>query len=295
MDDCNALRWWLHTAGLCYQHRGGWDKGQPTSHIPGDVGKWETSHCSPEIQRDSVHYSQIPTSRGLTHNCELVTSQNRTPKILSVMLDIFFIFVPHSRDCVKRAPRSLIIMKAVSRSSWGFLTETLVGTYEAIVCPILNYAAPTWFTKGSSSHLDKLELVQNKALRIETGYHQKAAVSYFRAETGPSLSVTSSSTPLPPDPRPLRATLHASYHWTLRALWFKGDDVPMSPTLRGCPGRALLFSSQTPPTCPDDWGERPVSGTHQSVLPYQSVCKKTSYFFIVQLPNITLQVFLFSL
>ena len=32
-----------------------------------------TSHCSPEIQRDSVHFGRIPTSPGSTHKCESVT------------------------------------------------------------------------------------------------------------------------------------------------------------------------------------------------------------------------------
>ena len=68
--------------------------------------------------------------------------------------------------------------------AWCFTTETFVATYKAIVCAILNYAAPIWFTEVSSSHLDKLELIQIKALRIATGCHQKATVSHLRAETG---------------------------------------------------------------------------------------------------------------
>ena len=102
-----------------------------------------------------------------------------------------------------------------------------------------------WFT-----HLDKLEVSQNKALRIATGYHQKAAASHLRAETGvlllrvhfelccqqfyasSFLPLHSSHPPnrhLPPDPRPFRATLQASYHRTLRCLRVRGDD-PNAPT-----------------------------------------------------------------
>ena len=49
--------------------------------------------------------------------------------------------------------------------NWSFRTETIVSTYKAIVRPILNI----WFTQVSSSHLEKLEVIQNKALRIATG------------------------------------------------------------------------------------------------------------------------------
>ena len=100
-----------------------------------------------------------------------VAPLNRTHKILGVTLDTHITFGPHARDCVERASRTLNVMKALAGSSWGFATETLVATYKAIVHPILNYAAPIWFTQVSSTHLDKLEVIQNKALRIATGCH----------------------------------------------------------------------------------------------------------------------------
>ena len=46
------------------------------------------------------------------------------------------------------------------------------------------YAAPIWFIQVSSTHLDKLEVIQNKALRIATSCYQTAATSHLRAETG---------------------------------------------------------------------------------------------------------------
>ena len=67
---------------------------------------------------------------------------------------------------------------------------------------------------------------------------------------------------LHPDPRPLRAILYASYHRTLRGLWFRGDDTNASTIIFwGCPDRGLQSSSQTPPMSPHDWGDRPVSST----------------------------------
>ena len=64
--------------------------------------------------------------------------------------------------------------------SWGLTTESLV----AFVRPILIYAAPIWFTQVFSIHLDKLQVIQSKGLRITTGGHQKAAVSHPR-DRGP--------------------------------------------------------------------------------------------------------------
>ena len=114
-------------------------------------------------------------------------------------------------------------------------------------------------------------MIQNKALRIATEYHQKAAASHLRAETGalplrahlelrsqqfyasalqplhPSYLIITS----PPRPRLLTATLQASYHRYLRSLRVRGDD-PNAPT--------LIF----------DW-DHPVPGTQQGAC---SNCNK---------------------
>ena len=70
---------------------------------------------------------------------DVVAPLNRTPKILGDTLDTHFTFGPHAHDCVEGASRACNVMKALAGSSWGFTTVTLVVTYKAIMCPILNY------------------------------------------------------------------------------------------------------------------------------------------------------------
>ena len=141
-------------------------------------------------------------------------------------------------------------MKAVTELNWGFTTETLVATYKAIVRPILDYADSIWFTQVLPSHLFKLEVIQNKARRIATFCHQKAAVSHLRSETRVlpwgrirncvhSSSILASFHPSylivtspPIDPRPLRVTLQPSHHRVLRDLRAKGD-YPNTPLIFG--------------------------------------------------------------
>ena len=112
-----------------------------------------------------------------------VAPLNRTPKILGVTLDTHFTFEPHARDCVERASRALNVMKALAGSSWGFTTEMLVASYKVIVRPILSATMPppSGSPKISSSHLDKLKVIQNKALRVATGCHQKSVATHLRA------------------------------------------------------------------------------------------------------------------
>ena len=94
------------------------------------------------------------------------------------------------------------------------------------------------------------EIWRDTVLRIATVCHQQAAASYLRAGTGvlpmrahlklcsqqfyasalkplhPSHLIVTS----PPDPRPLRATLQASYYHILRGLGLRSDD-PNTPLL----------------------------------------------------------------
>ena len=85
---------------------------------------------------------------------------------------------------LKRASWAFNIIKALARLSWVSSTETLGATHKAVVYPILNYGAPNWFTQVSSTHLYKLEVIQNKTLRIATGCSKKAAVCHLRTNAG---------------------------------------------------------------------------------------------------------------
>ena len=84
-------------------------------------------------------------------------------------------------------------------------------------------------------------MIQNKALRIATGCQQKGGASHLRAETGVlplrahlelrcQQFYTRLVNPYTPVTSPLRTTLQASYHRTLRSLRVRGDD-PNAPHL----------------------------------------------------------------
>ena len=126
-------------------------RGWTNSALPwwgGQMG----NNCSPEILHYTVHlrYPQVlsPPTRATVWIGYEVTQLNRIPKILRVTMDTHFTFSPHARDCVERALRALNVMKALAGSSWGFTTQTFVATYKAILCLILHYLTPVWFTSS---------------------------------------------------------------------------------------------------------------------------------------------------
>ena len=73
-------------------------------------------------------------------------------------------------------------MKALAGTTWGQDKETLLLTYNSIIKPILSYASPIWFPAASRSNLDKLQIIQNKALRIATGCVLKSDIQHLHSE-----------------------------------------------------------------------------------------------------------------
>ena len=210
---------------------------------------WKQLQLLPRNQAWCCSPQTPPTSPGSTLKCELATWWPCWSEPLKSWLSCW---TPTSLQ-----PSCSLLCQASLKGSqrhespaglsWGFTTKTLVATYRAILRPILNYATPIWFTQVSSTHLGKLEVIQNKALRIATGFHQMTVASHLRAETAvlplrAHLELCSQQfyanalQPMHPshliftflpDPCPIRATLMASYHRVVRGLC----DNPNAPPL----------------------------------------------------------------
>ena len=82
-----------------------------------------------------------------------------------------------------KANKSLNILKALTGSTWGHDSDTLTTTYKAIIRSVINYASPAWSTIISPTNLNKLQITQNKALRITTGNVSISPLNHLHAET----------------------------------------------------------------------------------------------------------------
>ena len=61
-------------------------------------------------------------------------------------------------------------IKALTATGWGKQKETLMATYKAVMRPALEYASSVWSPISSSTSINKLQVMQNAALRTATGY-----------------------------------------------------------------------------------------------------------------------------
>ena len=98
-----------------------------------------------------------------------VVELDKCPKLLGVHFDTMYTFSHHIKNTVAKAKTKVNILKALAGSSWGQDKETLVITYKSIGRSTLEYAAPIWTPTISQTSWNKLQTVQNQALRTATG------------------------------------------------------------------------------------------------------------------------------
>ncbi len=168
---------------------------------------------------------------------------DKTPKILGVTFDTHFTFTPHCQTVIKKASKRITILKALAGTSWGQHKETILATYKTICRPVYNYAAPIWSPYLSNSNFNRLQTLQNSALRIATGCHLMSSISHLHQETNilpvhehcdllSAQYLASTSQPSHPcnslysnpaiRPRKMKETLHSKYHRIVEMLTHPG-------------------------------------------------------------------------
>ena len=75
----------------------------------------------------------------------------------------------HIHNISVQAHKPLQIIKALTATGWGKQKETLMATYKAVMRPALEYASSVWSPIASSTSINKLQVMQNAALRTDTG------------------------------------------------------------------------------------------------------------------------------
>ena len=107
-----------------------------------------------------------------------------TPRLLGVTLDRTLCFNAHVENTTKSAASKLKVLAKLAYADWGCNKFELFRIYQAIVKSRLDYAAPAWQPWLSDTQFNKLEVVQNKALRLITGQTKSTRVDALRHEAG---------------------------------------------------------------------------------------------------------------
>ena len=95
------------------------------------------------------------------------------PKVLGLTLDPKITYSTHIHNISVQAHKPLQIINALTATGWGKQKETLMTTYKAVMRPALEYASSVWSPIASSTSINKLQVMQNAALRTATGCTQR--------------------------------------------------------------------------------------------------------------------------
>jgi hypothetical protein len=115
------------------------------------------------------------------NNTPIPTVKN--PKILGLNFDPKLNFNDHIGKTKEKASKTINILKALTSTNWGKQKETIVTTYKTITRPILEYASTVWSPIAANTNVNKLQTIQNSALRIATGCTKDTNTQHLHEET----------------------------------------------------------------------------------------------------------------
>ena len=105
------------------------------------------------------------------------------PKVLGLTLDPKLTYNAHIQNIATDAQKPLQVIKALTGTTWGKQKETLVATYKAVMRPTLEYASSIWSSMASPTSINKLQVMQNAALRACTGCTHDTNIQHLHDET----------------------------------------------------------------------------------------------------------------
>ena len=83
---------------------------------------------------------------------------------------------------IRKAKPQLNLLRLLTGSGWGQHKETLLATFKSLIGSLITYAVPVWFPNTSATSRNKLQIIQNSALRIATGCVKMSGIDDLHAE-----------------------------------------------------------------------------------------------------------------
>ena len=104
-------------------------------------------------------------------------------KVMGLTLDPKLAYSTRIHNISVQEHKTLQMIKARTATGWGKQKEALMATYKAVMRPALEYASSIWSPLASSTSINKLQVMQNAALRTATGCTQDTNIQYLHDET----------------------------------------------------------------------------------------------------------------
>ena len=128
---------------------------------------------------DPAEYTSIYLDLTINNKALPMTTH---PKVLGLTLDPKLTYSTHIHNISVQIQKPLQIIKPLTATGWG-KQKTLMATYKAVMRAALEYASSVWSTIASSTSINKLQVMQNAALRTATGCTQDTNIQHLHDET----------------------------------------------------------------------------------------------------------------
>lgn len=116
-------------------------------------------------------YSKIPESDPDFPKLELggqKLTYNTTAKFLGMQFDKYLSWTTHINQLIIRCEKDLNVMRAIRGKGWGTSKKCLLTIYKALIISKIDYGSSVYATANDTA-LNKLQVIQNKALKLVTG------------------------------------------------------------------------------------------------------------------------------
>ena len=104
------------------------------------------------------------------------------PKYLGVTYDRCLSFTKHIENIIDKYRNKLRLLAACTSHSWGWRAHLLMIIYKGGIRSVMDYCAGGWQPWVSVTNMDRLEKLQNEALRIVTGQLRTTPTEALRCE-----------------------------------------------------------------------------------------------------------------
>ena len=149
---------------------------QPYLH---KVFVWTKQNNSKSRQNNPAEYTSNLDPK--IHNKALPMATH--PKVLGPTLDPKLTYSTHVHNISVHAHKHLQIIKALTATGWDKQKETLMATYKTVMRPALEYSSSIWSPLATSTSINKLQVMQNAALRTATGCTQATGIQHLHDKT----------------------------------------------------------------------------------------------------------------
>ena len=156
-----------------------WTKQPPTKSRQNNLLQNPDKTTSTLFTPDLVEYT---SNLDLTINNKALPIATY-PKVLGLTLDPKLIYSTHIHNITVQVHKPLQITKALTATGDGKQKETLMATYKAVMRPALEYASSVCSPIASSTSINKLQVMQNAALRTATGCTHDTNIQHLHDET----------------------------------------------------------------------------------------------------------------